>query len=179
MPDFMFRNLSVKLNSADDELGRYACVDRTTQLVLVCSPCTHLCTGTYTPCDHTCYNSPPTNPIYCPDRSTTMSYCDPTSAHQCDSTSQWRSHVNALMQVIIEPGTDILQEIAAIRVDLQRKMAAVDALEQEVQNAAKPKSVQEIDELKSQLLATIAELDDQRAQMQGGQAEGGQAPPAS
>ena len=144
-------------------------MDRSTQLVLVCFPCTHLCTGTYTPCDHTCYNSPPTNPIY----------CDPTSAHQCDSTSQWRSHVNGITQVIIELGTDILQEIAAVRVDLQRKMAAVDAFERDVQNAAKPKSVQEIDELKSQLLATIAELDDQRARMQGGQAEGGQAPPAS
>ena len=60
-----------------------------------------------------------------------------------------------------------------LKVSLQRKVDAVDARIAEVANAAKPRSVEQIDDLKSQLLAAVAELDEQRAQMEGGQ------PPAS
>ena len=78
------------------------------------------------------------------------------------------------MQVVLPARGDVRDELATLKNDLQRKIAAVDARMQEVENAAKPTSVEQIDDLKSQLLAAVAELDEQRAQLEGG----GEAPPA-
>lgn len=179
MPEYMFRNLSVKVYPADRDI-QWACVDRTTQLVQIdCSPfqtacgCTQYCTGTYQQChNHTCFDpGSPTVAIPCDQRSHLL-WCDPTSAHPCGPDSRMGSFVDDLTNVIIPPGTDIRQELAQLKGTLQRKMAAVDARQRDFENAAKPRSVEQIDELKSQLLAAVAELDEQRAQMEGG----GQAP---
>ena len=77
--------------------------------------------------------------------------------------------------MVLPANADVREELATLKADLQRKMAAVEARQQEVENAAKPTSVEQIDDLKSQLLAAVAELDDQRRRLEGG----GQAPPAS
>ena len=79
-----------------------------------------------------------------------------------------KSYVDPLTNVVIPAGADIRAELASLKADLQRRMAAVDARQQEAENAAKPTSVEQIDDLKSQLLAAVAELDEQRAQMEGG-----------
>jgi hypothetical protein len=175
MPEFMFRNLSVKLYPPEGAGVRRICADRTTQLVPVnCSPfqtacgCTNLCTGTFRGCNHTCWTSPPSVPIYCGDPSTRNSYCDPTSAHQCGSDSLWESYIDPNTAVVIPPGADIREELALLKANLQKGMAAVDARLEEVEKAAKPTSVEQIVALKSQLLAAVSELDQQRAQMEGG-----------
>jgi hypothetical protein len=58
-------------------------------------------------------------------------------------------------------------ELAALKEQLRQTMAEVEATEQQVDAAGKPKSIEEIDQLKSQLLAAVAELDEQRSQMEG------------
>ena len=173
MPEFMFRNLSVKVYPAERD-AEWACIDNTTQLVQVdCSPfqtqcgCTRLITGPHRVCQHTCWAGVPTQPIWCDPKSHQL-WCDSTTGNPCGPDSHMESFVDALTNVIIPPGTDIRQELAQLKGTLQRKMAAVDARQRDFENAAKPRSVEQIDELKSQLLAAVAELDEQRARMEGG-----------
>lgn len=148
MPEFMFRNLSVKLYPAE---GNESFDWRN---------------------PWTCWATPTTQVIYCPDPSTEMSYCDPTSTHFCDSASRWGSFVDPNTAVVIPAGADLRQELTALKANMQKEMAVVDARLAEIESAAKPNSVEQIDSLKSQLLAAVDELDQQRAQLE----DGGQAP---
>jgi hypothetical protein len=148
--EFMFRNLSVKLHSP----------------------------SAGTPGDEA-------HLAYCPYPSVNCCGCSAiqTVLVVCDPASQSTLSCNALTNSCDPPygfdtffsggGTDGREQLAQLRLHLQRSLAAVDARQQEIENAAKPKSVAEIDSLKSQLLAAVAELDQQRAQMTGEQ------PPAS
>jgi hypothetical protein len=168
MPDFMFRNLSVKLYPVEThDVGN--CTDRTTQVD--CWPfqtqcgCTNLCTMTHVPCGpHTCYA--PTVPIAC-DPDSHQFVCN-GATNPCGPDSQGIAFVDQESRVIIPPGADPREQLELLRANLQRSAAAVDARLEEVQQAARPTSVEQIDALKAQLLAAVDELDQQRAQLAGG-----------
>jgi hypothetical protein len=153
MPEFMFRNLSVKVYPFEGG-NRLACQDWTTQ-VINCGPCTQFPATYVQVCPNLCTQTP-SIPIY----------CDPQSAGPFNVDTH---------TVTVSPTSgNELEELAVLKDHLQKSMAAVDARQVELQNAARPTSVEQIDDLKSQLLAAVAELDEQRAQLEGG----GQAPAA-
>jgi hypothetical protein len=155
--EFMFRNLSVKLSPAPANVPGDGAVP--VQDAHHCSPCTHLCTATVVACcGCSAYQS---ITIVWDTKSPGTFYCDYTS-NVCDPGYGFDTNFPGT-------GTDGLQQLAQLRSHLQRSMAVVDARQQEAENAARPKSVEEIDNLKSQLLAAVTELDEQRAQMTGGQ----------
>lgn len=165
MPEFMFRNLSVKLNPAGGN-PQPRSRDRT-NFYPDCTPW-----FTYVQCVMACSDNPSV-PQICGSPDTTDGYCVDNTQGECDLASRAGGFIDDRTNVIIPPGTDIGAELSRLKVSLQRKVDAVDARIAEVANAAKPRSVEQIDDLKSQLLAAVAELDEQRAQMEGGQ------PPAS
>jgi hypothetical protein len=179
MPEFMFRNLSVKLYPAGEASPAGASQHAAFNLVLGCCDCST--PGSYIPV----FCGPDSRIQQCGQASTW--FCDGASnpgsnmincinpTYICPGLSNNKSFVDPQTIVVIPPGLDVRAELAGLKADLERKMAAVDARQREVENAAKPASVAQIDDLKSQLLAAVAELDDQRARMEGG----GQAPPAS
>jgi hypothetical protein len=151
MPEFMFRNLSVKLFPAEDEAR--VCRDRTTQVV-DCSPfltacgCTNLCTGTY----------------HC------QQACSATPSHKiaCDPTSRSGDLVTMHTEIVFSAEADPRQELAVLKDSLQKQLAVVEARQADLEKSSMPTSVEQIDELKTQLLAAVAELDEQRARMAGG-----------
>jgi hypothetical protein len=143
MTEFMFRNLSVRLFPADDE----ACADANT-----CTPCTHLITGPPESCDHTCFGMP-SIPI--------------TVKPICDSAATNPGYVDTTTKLISPVFGDARTELGRLKDDLRRQLAAVEATERGLVAAARPTTVEEIDTLKSHLLATVAELDEQRAQLSG------------
>jgi hypothetical protein len=165
MPEFMFRNLSVKLNPAGGN-PQLRSRDRT-NFYPDCTPW-----FTYFECVLACSGSPSIGQA-CAGPDTTDAYCVDNTQAPCDLASRAGGFIDDVTNVIIPPGTDIGTELSRLKVSLQSKMDAVDARIAEVGNAARPRSVEQIDDLKSQLLAAVAELDEQRAQMEGGQ------PPAS
>lgn len=178
MPEFMFRNLSVKLYPAGQACGAGASQQVAFNALIECCDCSS--PATYMPA----FCGPDSRIQLCGGGGSQW-FCDyPSNANSgrvpncgypsyfCPPASNWKSYVDPLTNVIIPPGTDVREELASLKADLQRKMAAVDARQQEVENAARPTSVEQIDDLKSQLLAAMAELDEQRARMEGG----GQAP---
>ena len=57
--------------------------------------------------------------------------------------------------------------LAVLKQQLQEALVEVEAQESALEAASKPKSVEEIDELKKQLLAAVEELDEQRAAFEG------------
>ena len=164
MPEFMFRNLSVKLYPAGGD-PQLRLRDRTN--FTDCTPW-----FTFNQCMLACSDNP-SIPQVCGSPDTTDGYCVDNTQGECDLASRAGGFVDDRTNVIIPPGTDIRAELSRLKVVLQRKVDAVDTRIQEVENAAKPRSVEQIDDLKSQLLAAVAELDEQRAQMEGDQ------PPAS
>ena len=181
MPEFMFRNLSVKLYPAGQACGPGTSQQVAFRSPIECCDCSTPAVLSYGPafCDPTsqiqrCGSG---SMFFCdyPSNSPTnrQPNCDlPSYYFACEAPTIPKSYVDPLTNVVIPAGADIRAELASLKADLQRKMAAVDARQQEVENAAKPTSVEQIDDLKSQLLAAMAELDEQRARMEGG----GQAP---
>ena len=181
MPEFMFRNLSVKLYPAAGETGQ-ACGDGTSQPAVFHNNPYLAATRCYDGCSiqagslRTVFCGPDSNIQYCAQASGIL--CDAPSLPACDPVcdpATTRAYVDPQTKVVLPANADVREELATLKADLQRKMAAVEARQQEVENAAKPTSVEQIDDLKSQLLAAVAELDDQRGRLEGG----GQAPPAS
>ena len=175
MPEFMFRNLSVKLYSAGGDAGQ-ACGAGTSQQAVFRNfgGCWNGCSAPATYVRVFC--DPDSHIQLCGDATTFLCdwpsrpACDPPSLPACDAPTVQRSYVDPLTQVVIPAGSDIREELATLKATLQRSMAAVEARQQELENTAKPRSVEQIDDLKSQLLAAVAELDEQRARMEGGQA---------
>ena len=54
-----------------------------------------------------------------------------------------------------------------LKEQLQQALARVEAQEQELADAAKPQTVEEVDQLKSQRLGAVAELDQRRSELEG------------
>jgi hypothetical protein len=158
MSEFMFRNLSVKLYPAEGD-ARRVCLDPSTIVNLcgmctlqTCGICTQGCTGTV-PVVNWC-QLVGTTPIVCG--------ADGPTGYQ-------DAHTNLVIPAV----GDLRADLASLKEVLRQQLAAVEVREQQVQAAAKPKSVEEIDQLKSQMQAAMAELDEQRAQLQGGTAAPG------
>lgn len=181
MPEFMFRNLSVKLFLTAGETGQ-ACRGGTSQPAAFHFKPVVAATRCYDGCSFqagtliTVFCDPSSQIQYCAGG--TQNFCNAPSLPPCDNypgcDPPTLGFVDNAMQVVLPARGDVRDELATLKNDLQRKIAAVDARMQEVENAAKPTSVEQIDDLKSQLLAAVAELDEQRAQLEGG----GEAPPA-
>jgi hypothetical protein len=148
MSEFTFRNLSVKVfpTAANARL----CQDGVTK-VAVCSPCTDLCTGTYTPCDETLCTMTESIPIaigpYCNGPGTSPGYVDTTTN-------------------VILPAGDAATELAALKQSLEVAMSAVETAEQQLQSDEGLSVTSGIDRLRGQLLDAVAELDDYRGQVE-------------
>lgn len=63
---------------------------------------------------------------------------------------------------------DLRDELGQLKQQLREAMKQVELREVEIEGASKPASVEEIDQLKEQLLGAVAELDEQRKQMDKG-----------
>ena len=61
---------------------------------------------------------------------------------------------------------DIRKELGQLKTQLRLQLQQVEQQEAQLAEASKPKTVEEIDRLKEQLLNAVAELDEQRKQMQ-------------
>jgi hypothetical protein len=158
MSEFMFRNLSVKLYPAAGD-ARRVCQDQST-LVNFCGVCTLQTCGF---CTQGCTEAVSVK-NWCQLVGTTPIVCgvDGPTGYQDEHTN-----------IVIPAVGDVRAELASLKEVLRQQLAAVEVREQQVQAAAKPKSVEEIDQLKAQMQAAMAELDEQRAQLQGGAATAG------
>lgn len=63
-------------------------------------------------------------------------------------------------------GGDVRAELTALKDQLRQALAHVEAQEQQLAETAKPQTIEEVDQLKSQLLEAVAELDQHRAELQ-------------
>jgi hypothetical protein len=150
MSEFTFRNLSVKVFPT--EVADRGCVDGVSKVV-ACSPCTELCTGTYTPCDDPplCTAMADSIPIvvgpYCNGPGTSPGYVD--------------THTNLIL-----PVGDAATELAALKQSLRVAMSAVEAAEEQLQSDQGLSVVDGIDRLRDQLMGAVSELDEYRGQIE-------------
>ena len=154
MSEFVFRNLSVKLFTEEagcpEETGSLVfCGFNCSRIPSVCSPCTQLCTQSGS-IDPGCYGR-------CSLELSCGMYC----------TLPYTYKTKKAFPV------DPLTELAVLKDELRRNLAEVEAAEQRLRAARKPKTAEEIDRLKSELLAAVAELDEQRRGMEGEGSEKG------
>lgn len=171
MPEFMFRNLSVKFYPVDGDNDPGSCTDQTSQWVQI--ECTWH-SMIFPACHNTCFDGTYTLPIACDPTSASPVWCGVGSNVQCGFASQDQRFVNPELGLVLPADFDPREQLVQLKSSLQRHMAAVDARLNEVEKAAKPTSVEQIDDLKSRLLAAVAELDEQRAHLEGrGQAPAG------
>ena len=63
------------------------------------------------------------------------------------------------------PVTEVRAELATLKQQLRQALAEVEATEERLATQAKPRTPEEIDRLKDELLSAVAELDEQRRQM--------------
>jgi hypothetical protein len=169
MPEFMFRNLSVKLYPPEGDNDPRSCTDRTSQPVPIeCAWHTKI----FPACQNTCFDGTYTYPMACDPTSTSPVWCGVGTNLQCGFASTQQGFVDPELGLISPADFDARGQLVQLKSNLQNRMAAVDAQLNEVEKAAKPTSVEQIDDLKSQLLAAVTELDEQRARLEGG----GQAP---
>jgi hypothetical protein len=166
--EFMFRNLSVKLfpSGTDGPAGAGGSPDPP---IFQCVPCSQLSAVTLVgciPCTQT-----PTPLVVCNPGTGFPRYCQGTST-PCDG-SHFPGAGGDRGNLVFPAFAQSHEQLAQLRSQLQQSLAVVEAQQQEIEKAAKPRTVEEIDNLRSQLLGAVAELDAQRAQMTGEQ------PPAS
>jgi hypothetical protein len=148
--EFMFRNLSVKLFPAETASAGIGAM----QAIFQCLPC-----------------SQPPSLVYACTQTPTWVLVGPTGGFPgCGGgTSETVFGNNGGVVVLPAFQAGSHEQLAQLKSELQRSLDAVDAQRQHLEQAAQPKSVEEIDNLKAQLLGAVAELDEQRARMTGGQ----------
>src|SRR5690349_16517656 len=117
MPEFMFRNLSVKLYPAGGN-PQPRSRDRT-NFYPDCTPW-----FTYVQCVMACSDNPSV-PQICGNPDTTDGYCVHNTQAECDLASRAGGFVDDGTNVIIPPGTDIGSELSRLKVSLQQKVDAV------------------------------------------------------
>jgi hypothetical protein len=160
MSEFMFRNLSVRVYPAAGDVRRI-CLDPSTVVNMCNGPSTivNVCNGI---CSLGCTMTQPYD--WCQLVQTFPIVCG------ADGPTGYRdAHTNIVFPAV----GDARAGLASLKEALQQQLAAVEAQEQQMQAAARPKSVEEVDQLKSQMQAAMAELDEQRARLQGGSAAAG------
>lgn len=143
MGEFVFRNLSVKVFPvARDEA---ICSDATVT-VMECTPCTELCTGTFTPCDDLCTREP-SIPI--------------AVGPVCNSPGTNPGFVDTRTNIIL-PAGDAVAELASLKNSLRIAMSAVEVCEERLQSDEGFSTGEGIDRLRDELLGAVAELDNYR-----------------
>lgn len=185
MGEFVFKNLSVKLLPAEGDApqgdGRdCACCS----YVVGCNGATDAgCGCTRSPCTESptcrgCTNNPCTNGPTCGQctNDVTCGICTRgDSMSGCSSCS-----CAGTIDIVSEPEFDVKRtgdirsELAAHKERLRQAIAQVEDEERKLETRGKPQSIEEIDQLKTQFLDAIAELDAQRGRL----ATGEEPPPA-
>jgi hypothetical protein len=177
MSEFMFKNLSVKLMPAEGEAVKEQCASGPA-CGLNCSnvpsvaACTLNCSNvpSIPACTLNCSNVPsaPACTLNC------------SQAYSVDLYPWWTCNCTSPVTYVICGGfsndqlnprnatVDPATELAALKEQLRQVGSAIQAAEQRITPAGRPRTVEEIDQVKSRLLEAVAELDDQRAQMEGG-----------
>jgi hypothetical protein len=120
---------------------------------------------------------------HCPGPDSVMTWCGTSTTQRVDVVpTLWCEGVTrlpfceplpswipvTLTNIVTVPPVDEVAQLATLKEGLQTRIARIEARERYLAEAAKPASVQQIDDLKAQLLAAVAELDEQRAQVEGG-----------
>lgn len=169
MSEFVFRNLSVKVfpagggrRQADRECADQSPSDMCGQCsqTPTCSPCT-----LGDPCTLWCTETPTCD--RCSGVAFTGAMCLPgTGDPFCEGVSCGFTGPRFGRAFLGQQG-DVRAELGALKERLRREMADVEAAERQLENAGRPRSVEEIDELRSELLAAVAELDERRAELEG------------
>jgi len=159
MADFVFKNLSVKLLPAGDEPSRRAevctevpecgrCTEVTcgTCSVVTCGTCTEVTCGTCTEVTcGVCTETP------------SVAACD-----VCTCAVQTKIPIVSEVEFAAKQEGDVRAELAAHKAHLRMAIAQVEHAER------RPQSVAEVDELKSRLQETLAELEQRRAELETG-----------
>jgi hypothetical protein len=170
MGEFVFRNLSVKLVPELEEKFGPGCPRCSVVVSIPCGQCSQLIsipTGCLR-CSQ--FVSIPCGP--CSQLVTFPTDCGwcsqqiscPGGSIRCPGIScGGGSRLDIFEEIAVNPA----QDLGALKQQLQGALAEVEAQEAALASAAKPKSVEEIDELKKQLLAAVEELDEQRAAFEG------------
>ena len=146
MSEFVFRNLSVKVFPVRAD---QACSDRTVTLV-ECTPCTHLCTGSFRVCDDGCTHAdsvPITKTEFCNGPGTSPGFVDTTTN-------------------IILPADDVVTELATLKASLRVAMSAVEVAEQRAQSDEGLSPVEGIDRVRQELMSAVDQLDEYRQQLE-------------
>jgi hypothetical protein len=155
MSEFVFKNLSVKLFPAEGEARPLEgdCIDcsRECTNAFTCGPCTDIPTCAAHPATAECEDPVPGHPC---DRG-----CAPGTI-PCDDFTN-------IVPIKADVG-DILARVAARKEQVRQYLGEIEAGEWQLRARVQPRSVEEIDLLRSQLLAAVAELDEQRAELEGG-----------
>jgi hypothetical protein len=174
MGEFMFKNLSVKLLPVEGERPG-DCGD--------CTDCTR-CTAP-TACGNCTNCTECTNCTICTGvtdcgRCTNCTNCSGTTdcgscTHCTDPTCGVCTCAGGTdVPIVSEPfdvgrrGGDLRAELAAHKERLRRVIARVEEEERKLEERSRPQSIEQIDELKARFVEAIAELDEQRAQLEAG-----------
>lgn len=197
MSEFLFRNLSVKVFPAEEAADRegcpdcsyvcvgdsqFACREPSVVCQLACSNvatpigCNFDCSRVVSqPCGLNCSNLPTPGGCELDCSRVVSNPCgftctnNPTPDCACSSPRCTLAGDNPTI-LIADPGGrvgDARSQLAVLKDRMRRNLAAVEAAEQELEAAGRPKTVEEIDAVRSHLLAAVAELDEQKAEMEG------------
>lgn len=159
MSEFVFRNLSVKLFPAEGQPRPFegGCED---SRVMDCDACSTECTNMFTcgPCTDT-----PT----CGDHPATAECVDALTDEACARGTIPCDSFTNIVPLKADVG-DIRTRVAARKEQVRQYLGEIEAGERYLESGGKPGTVEEIEQLRSQLLAAVAELDEQRAELEGG-----------
>ena len=194
MSEFVFRNLSIKLFPAEGEAGedecpcctyicmgdsQLACLDPSVprRAMRARRACRNNCTlpPTGGGCGNECSFSPTE-----PECRTGCTYRD--TIGECFDIC---TYIATFCEPCSTPGTyfivpedpgrrgagDIRAELAVAKRRLRQRLAMVEQQEQQLEAAAKPRTIEEIERVRAQMVAAVSELDEQRARMEGGRPE--------
>lgn len=186
MSEFRFKNLSVRLFPAEAQAAREECT--CCSYVVGCGPCTNTVTVDCGPCTNTvtvdCGPCTNTISVVCGPCSNAVSFncgiCSNVTCGRCTNTATidpgcFCSVLGAEPTKVMAPfpvrrfagrAGDVRAELAALKTHLQQALADVEANERQMESAARPRTVEEIDQLRAQLMDAVAELDEQRAQLE-------------
>ncbi len=192
MSDFVFKNLSVKLFPAEGEAAdecaccsyicqgdsQVACRDPSVVAGCGAANCTNITPGGCGNCTNVtpgvlCLNNCTRNatPVVCAWNCSNMvspvCACSILSNPGC-ICSVLGAEPTKIMGPEGAREPDPRAGLAVMKRALRQRLTEIEEQERQLEATAKPTTVEEIDHVRSQLLAAVAELDEQRAAMEGG-----------